>query len=147
MMYCKDNFDAKSSLLSNKGSRQGAGIGGEMYAVDGAGTGTNSYKQNAEINLQKINNIYTSPFFLINAQCRERTDTKESIQKIWDDFDYLEGTLMNQHINNSNMSDQMRYHTYHGGFDSQSHQDCFLRPNLMIQSVGGGTSGQVAHHN
>jgi len=73
--------------------------------------GTNSYKRCSEFNLQKINNIYTSPFFLINASCREKTDTRESIQKIWDDFDYLEGTLMN-HMNNSNFSDQMRYAPY-----------------------------------
>ena len=44
MLYCKDNFDAKSSMLSNKGSRQGAGLCGDIYAADGAGTGTNSYK-------------------------------------------------------------------------------------------------------
>ena len=40
----KDNFDAKSSFLSNKGSKQGIGLRGGTYAVEGAGTGTNSYK-------------------------------------------------------------------------------------------------------
>lgn len=40
----KDNFDAKSSFLSNKESKHGIGVGGGIYAVEGAGTGTNSYK-------------------------------------------------------------------------------------------------------
>ena len=41
----RDNFDAKSSILSNKESRQGACIEGGLHGVGGTGTGTNSYKQ------------------------------------------------------------------------------------------------------
>lgn len=137
----KDYYDVKSSYFSNQDSRQGYAKAG-VRVDDGTVAGTThngNYHghHNTEINLQKINNIYTSPFFLINAQCREKADTKESIQKIWEDFDYLEDTLMN-HVNNSNMSDQhLQCTAYQGGFDSQSQQDCVMRPKLMLSSAGG----------
>ena len=50
-----------------------------------------------EINLKKINNIYTSPFFLINSQKNEII-TDESVYKIWENFDNIDNilTLRNQ---------------------------------------------------
>ena len=46
-----------------------------------------------EINLRKINNIYTSPFFLINSEKNE-VDKNESIYQIWENFDKI-GTALN----------------------------------------------------
>jgi len=45
-----------------------------------------------EINLRKINNIYTSPFFLINAE-KSKPDNNESIYKIWENFDKIDNAL------------------------------------------------------
>jgi hypothetical protein len=45
-----------------------------------------------EINLRKINNIYTSPFFLINYE-RDEIDKNESIYKIWENFDKIDNAL------------------------------------------------------
>ena len=62
----KEYYDVKSSFQSQKESKFGIGPA-EKKAMDPVATDTNSYKRISEINLQKINNIYTSPFFLINA--------------------------------------------------------------------------------
>jgi len=65
--------DCKSSIFSNNGS-------GRNFV---AGT---------EINLKKINNIYTSPFFLINSEKNEQMNT-ESVKKIWQNFDSIDNLL------------------------------------------------------
>lgn len=69
----QDHFDGKSSIFSN--------------GVDSRGCGNMG-----EINLRKINNIYTSPFFLINSEKNE-TDKNKSIYKIWENFDKIDNAL------------------------------------------------------
>jgi hypothetical protein len=55
----QDQFDGKSSIFSN-------------------GVKSRGNNNMGEINLQKINNIYTSPFFLINTEKNE-TDKNNSV--------------------------------------------------------------------
>lgn len=69
-------MDSKSGFFSNGESR-----------------GHNANQANAvEINLQKINNIYTSPFFLINSQNHCKSEI-ESVYRIWENFDSIENAL------------------------------------------------------
>lgn len=58
------NFDAKSSYFSNQGDSRYAPVPSLFAGYNGFEYGQTS---NSVVNLQKINNIYTSPFFLINS--------------------------------------------------------------------------------
>lgn len=66
-----DQFDGKSSIFSHGGSNPNLG----------------------EINLKKINNIYTSPFFLINSSKNEQHLENENVYKIWENFDKINNAL------------------------------------------------------
>ena len=58
-----------------------------------------------EINLKKVNNIYTSPFFLIDySQNHKKSKQNESVYRIWEQFDSNNvPTLNNQACSNSDI--------------------------------------------
>lgn len=84
----QEQFDGKSSIFSNYDNRSVPGVG--------------------EINLGKVNNIYTSPFFLINSE-KTQNAKMESIYKIWENFDSIEKSL---NMQNSDQLGHMLFETH-----------------------------------
>lgn len=104
-VHATEPFDAKSSYHSNGDVNQGG---------------------SAEINLQKINNIYTSPFFLINSN---RQNDVESVYQIWEQFDSIENVLTLRNMN-SNSEKKLSLNQ----FESQSYQEQSQTPQIGFNS-------------